>query len=99
LQAEILHLLLSSLTINFLMLTYAYMYCVHVILQYKYFFIRTIFQVHEAHFCSKFKNNPASAEEQSLKISVNVVNKTAASAAQLAKCILLHAYSRTTTSF
>jgi len=27
------------------------------------------------------------------------VNKTAASAAQLAKCILLHAYSRTTASF
>jgi len=27
------------------------------------------------------------------------VNKTAASAAQLAKCILLHAYSHTTTSF
>jgi len=26
------------------------------------------------------------------------VNKTAASAAQLAKCILLHAYSRTTAS-
>jgi len=26
------------------------------------------------------------------------MNKTAASAAQLAKCILLHAYSRTTTS-
>jgi len=27
------------------------------------------------------------------------VNKTTASAAQLAKCILLHAYSHTTTSF
>jgi len=27
------------------------------------------------------------------------VNKTTASATQLAKCILLHAYSRTTTSF
>jgi len=27
------------------------------------------------------------------------VNKTAASAAQLAKCILLHAYSRETASF
>jgi len=27
------------------------------------------------------------------------VNKTAASAAQLAKCVLLHAYSRTTASF
>jgi len=28
--------------------------------------------------------------------AIKVVNKTAASAAQLAKCILLHAYSRTT---
>jgi len=27
---------------------------------------------HEAHFCSKFKNNPASAEGQSLKFSVKV---------------------------
>jgi len=45
------------------------------------------------------KNNPALAEEQSLKFSVKVVYKTAASAAQLAKCILLHASSRTTTSF
>jgi len=44
------------------------------------------------------KNNPASAKEQSLKFSVKVVSKTAASAAQLAKCILLHAYSRTTAS-
>jgi len=36
-----------------------------------YFFIRTILQEHEAHFCSKFKNKlrtiPASEEEQSLK--------------------------------
>jgi len=38
------------------------------------------------------KNNPASAEEQSLEFSVKVVNKTAASTAQLAKYILLHAY-------
>jgi len=39
------------------------------------------------------KNNPASAEEQSFKFSIkaSIVNKTAASAAQLAKCILLHA--------
>jgi len=47
----------------------------------------------------KIKNNPASAEEQSLKFSIKVVNKAAASAAQLTKCILLHAYSRTTASF
>jgi len=46
----------------------------------------------------QIKNNPASAEEQRLKFSVKVVNKTAASAAQLAKCILLHVYSRTTVS-
>jgi len=42
------------------------------------------------------KNNSASAKEQSIKFSVKVVNKTAASDAQLAKYILLHAYSRTT---
>jgi len=36
---------------------------------------------------------------QSLKFLIKVVNKTATSAAQLAKCILLHAYSRTTASF
>jgi len=47
----------------------------------------------------QIKNNPASAGEQSLKLSVQVVNKTAASAAQSAKSILLHAYSRTTASF
>jgi len=38
---------------------------------------------------------PASAEEQSFKFSIKVVNKTAAIAVQFAKCILLHAYSRT----
>jgi len=36
------------------------------------FFIRTILEEHEAHFCSKFKNNPASAEVQSFKFSVKV---------------------------
>jgi len=46
----------------------------------------------------KVKNNSASAKEQSLKFSVKVVNKTATSAAQLAKRILLQAYSRTTAS-
>jgi len=44
----------------------------------------------------QIKNNPASAEEQRFKFSIKVVNKTAASAAQIAKCILLHAYSCTT---
>jgi len=39
------------------------------------------------------KNNPASAEEQSLKFSIKVVNKTTASAAQFAKYIFLHTYS------
>jgi len=46
----------------------------------------------------KFKNNSASAKEQSLKFSVKAVNKTAISATQLAKRILLHAYSSTTAS-
>jgi len=47
----------------------------------------------------QIKNNPASAEEQNLKFSIKVLmNKTAASVAQLTKCILLHAYSRTTFS-
>jgi len=54
------------------------------------------------HFCSIFQNKlrtiPVSAEVQSLKFSIKVVNKTAASATQFAKCILLHAYSRTTAS-
>jgi len=46
-----------------------------------------------APFCSQFQNNPASAEEQSLKFLVkSIVNKTAAITAQLAECILLHAY-------
>jgi len=38
---------------------------------------------------------PASAEKQSLKFSVKIVNKTAAIVAQLAKRVLLHDYSRT----
>jgi len=46
---------------------------------------------HEAHFCSKFKNKlrtiPASAEEQNLAFLIKIMNKTAASATQLAKCI------------
>jgi len=42
-------------------------------------------------FRTKFKNSQALAEEQSLKFSIKVVNKTATSAAQLA-----HAYLRTT---
>jgi len=49
---------------------------------YKNNFIRK-----RAHFFSKFKNKlrtiPASAEEQSLKFSIKVVNKTATSRAQL----------------
>jgi len=43
-------------------------------------------------------NNPTSSEEQSLKFSIKVVNKTATSARQLANCILLHAYSHTGTT-
>jgi len=46
-------------------------------------------------FVQNLRTIPTSAEELSLKFSIKVVNKTAASAAQLAKCILLHAYSCT----
>jgi len=45
---------------------------------------------------NKLRTIPASAEEQSLKFSIKIVNKTAESAAQFAKCILLHTYSCTT---
>jgi len=38
---------------------------------------------------------PASAEEKSLKFSIEVVNETAAKCRTISKCILLH-YSRTT---
>jgi len=47
-------------------------------------------------FAQNLRTIPASAEEQSLKFSIKVRNKRAASSAQLAKCILLHAYSRKT---
>jgi len=48
---------------------------------------------------NKLRTIPASADEQrSFKFSGKVMNKTAASAAQFAKCILLHANSRTTTA-
>jgi len=50
----------------------------------------------QTHFKNKLRTIPASEEEQSLKFSIKVVNKTAASAAHIAKCILLHAYSCTT---
>jgi len=46
-------------------------------------------------FAQNLKTIIALAEEQSFKFSIKVVYKTAASAAQFAKCILLHAYSRT----
>jgi len=55
------------------------------------FFIRT----RGAHFCSKFrqiKNNPGLGRRTKSQIFQLVVNKTAASAAQFVKCILLHAY-------
>jgi len=41
---------------------------------------------------NELRTIPASAEEQSLKFSIKIVNKTAASAAIFPKCILLHAY-------
>jgi len=47
-------------------------------------------------FKNKLKTIPAPAEKQSLKFSIKVMNKIAASATQFAKCILLHAYSCTT---
>jgi len=50
-----------------------------------------LFKIYE-----QIKNNPASAEEQNLKFLLKVVNKTATSAAQFAKCIMLYAYSHTT---
>jgi len=51
----------------------------------------TFLKEHEAHFCSKFKNKSRTIQPQqnSLKFLVKVVNKTAASAAQSTKCILL----------
>jgi len=49
------------------------------------FFIRAILLENEAHFCSKFRNNPASAEEQSLKFSVKAVNKTVARCCTISK--------------
>jgi len=59
---------------------------------YKKNFIKT-----RGSFLFKFKNKlrtiPASLEEQSLKISIRVVNKRVASATQFTKCILLFAYS------
>jgi len=61
--------------------------------KYTFFFQEQFYKEHEAHICSKFKNklrtNPLCS---SLKFSIKVLNKTTASAAQLAKCILLHAY-------
>jgi len=56
---------------------------------YKNNFIRE----HEANFCAKVRNKlrtiSASAEEQSLKFAIKVVNKTVASAPQFAKCFML----------
>jgi len=69
----------------------------NITLFYKNNFIRTresfLLKIKE-----QIKNNPASAIKQSLKFWVQVVNKTVASASQSAKCILLHAYSRTIAS-
>jgi len=50
-------------------------------------------------FAQNLRTIPASLEEKSHKFSVKVVNKTAASTAQLAKCILLQASACTTASF
>jgi len=63
---------------------------------YKNSFIRT--QGSFSKFKNKLRTIPDATEAQSLKFSIKVVNRTAASAAQFAKCILLHVYSRTTTA-
>jgi len=47
-------------------------------------------------FAQNLRTIRTSAEEKYIKFSIKVVNKTTASAAQFAKCILLHAYSRST---
>jgi len=60
---------------------------------YTYFFIKTILQEHEAHFCSKFKNKLRTIQPQpKCKVSnfqLKYSEQTAARAAQFAKCILL----------
>jgi len=43
-------------------------------------------------YAQNLRTIPTSTEEQSLKFSFKIVNKTAASAAQFAMCILLHTY-------
>jgi len=58
-----------------------------------HFFIRT-----RAHFCSKFnklRTIQPRLKNKASNFQLKVFNKTAASAAQFAKCILLHTYSRT----
>jgi len=55
-------------------------------------FRRTIFKEHKARFAQNLRTILALAEEQSLKFSIKAVNKRAARATQLSKCILLHAY-------
>jgi len=56
------------------------------------FFIRTIYK-NTSLIAQNLRTIPASAEEQILKYSAKVVNKTVASVTQFAKCILLHTYS------
>jgi len=47
-------------------------------------------------FAQNLRTIPALADEQSLKVLIKVMYKTAASAAQFAKCLLLHTYLHTT---
>jgi len=46
-------------------------------------------------FAQNLRTIPASADKQSLKFLIKVMNKTTVSAAQFAKYMLLHTYSRT----
>jgi len=61
-----------------------------------HFFIRTIVWEREAHFCLKLKNKLRTIHpQQKNKVSnfqLKYSEKTAASAAQFAKCILLNTY-------
>jgi len=73
---------------NFLVLAIA--------MNYTFFYKNNFIRTRGSFFDQNSRTIPASAEEQSLKFWVKVVNKTAESAASLAKCILLHASARTT---
>jgi len=70
-----------------------------MIIQHKTFFIRAILLKARGSFCSKFKNNPSLSNLQFKNQIYTVIPlyKTAASAVQLANCILLQACIHTAT--